>query len=824
MALINKLIPRQFRNSSSLNSKSDTCLLTKKQGGKPRGVLLEAVKNQRNSEKICTNGDSIGSNQPQTSARVRLLLFRECEVRGRRLIFDSGGGGGPWHQFKDEFQELQLMKDMVFGSATLKYSGDNFRVHDFTPVSWKGYEIMLSKVFLIPPLAQQPSRIVNRNKMSANTVNEADKLANAPKDSGYVETWAEGGGSNNSACWSSGISLATSGGSSRTSFASGSLVIPRIASGRKTVSDSLLNNSNQGSSHDHQPQNRNHKTRLAMALLFPPTEELKEISTREVVFGPNASLVEHFVQRLQLGVLRAYASRTNFHNFIQEAISQFEKDMARLVNAWKCTAIPTCSMALDADSSAICNRQQMAQRFMTNWESIVTETDTKLTRFFWSSLLSALLTYHVNWLYSFVTEPAEFFDCGTRVLVLSKDSNLARRLLNVLGYFVRVSAPAVHQPGEVTLADHSPRLNGNSPKLPAEECSTECPTQICHSKSMFQLGYADGASNSSPDMLRMRRNGSSSLERRTTLEQLPHRRSSQQLENTRYLRNYYDVRFQLSPDTIAKRDPTKAFANLISSIAKNGFHEFYTEELATTPENNKPVSCAFFVGSIPDKTSSHEESPSLTGNEPGGNSTATSVRPVQVQMPSVSAKIPVNEQTRPPSWNWMYGTELQDEYQAGKTLQSCDPSQKDWLSNLQLDLRAASARRKSVHCIVANTDTWEVQVLTCVEEEVIPPRTKQYWVPVTMSGQVAALVESTQLLWLMMRDAEQCLDHIESRLRFLCQKSEDLGALLSTSIQSWNIDRVSRLLDIENQDLPLLMAACSVHSPAVNSMGGVTIL
>lgn len=46
-------------------------------------------------------------------------------------------------------------------------------------------------------------------------------------------------------------------------------------------------------------------------------------------------------------------------------------------------------------------------------------------------------------------------------------------------------------------------------------------------------------------------------------------------------------------------------------------------------------------------------------------------------------------------------------------------------------------------------------MLTCVEEETIPPRIKQYWVPVTMSGQVAALVESTQLLWLMMRDAEK---------------------------------------------------------------------
>lgn len=75
-----------------------------------------------------------------------MLLFRECEVRGRRLLFDSGGGlgscdevsGGQQQKFKDEFQEIQLMKDMVFGSATLKYSGENVRVHDFSSDPWKG--------------------------------------------------------------------------------------------------------------------------------------------------------------------------------------------------------------------------------------------------------------------------------------------------------------------------------------------------------------------------------------------------------------------------------------------------------------------------------------------------------------------------------------------------------------------------------------------------------------------------------------------------------------------------------------------------------------
>lgn len=56
--------------------------------------------------------------------------------------------------------------------------------------------------------------------------------------------------------------------------------------------------------------------------------------------------------------------------------------------------------------------------------------------------------------------------------------------------------------------------------------------------------------------------------------------------------------------------------------------------------------------------------------------------------------------------NWMCGTELADEYYAGRTLQSCNPDQTDWLNDLQLDLRAASAYRKTVHCVVANTDTW----------------------------------------------------------------------------------------------------------------------
>lgn len=247
------------------------------------------------------------------------------------------------------------------------------------------------------------------------------------------------------------------------------------------------------------------------------------------------------------------------------------------------------------------------------------------TNSFWSSLLSALLTYHVNWLYSFVSEPAEFFDCGTRVLILSKDDGLAQRLLHVLSYFVRVNVPTAKLAESSSLSVVGPMkplaVNANV----SETSELVVSAHMGHSKSMSQLGYAERASSLSPTTLSMRRNGSS-LDRRIGSTPLANRRSSQQLENTRYLRNYYDVRFQLSPDTIAKRDG-KAFANLISSIAKNGFQDFYAEELA---DNGEPpsASCAFFVGSIPDKSNGREDSPPTSSQ----SYTATS-KPVQVQIP-----------------------------------------------------------------------------------------------------------------------------------------------------------------------------------------------
>lgn len=51
--------------------------------------------------------------------------------------------------------------------------------------------------------------------------------------------------------------------------------------------------------------------------------------------------------------------------------------MDRLLNAPRNVEMPVY-LALAATNTSI--RQQIAQQFMMNWESVVTETDTKLTR------------------------------------------------------------------------------------------------------------------------------------------------------------------------------------------------------------------------------------------------------------------------------------------------------------------------------------------------------------------------------------------------------------------------------------------------------------
>lgn len=102
-------------------------------------------------------------------------------------------------------------------------------------------------------------------------------------------------------------------------------------------------------------------------------------SARDVVLD-EFGVMEHFVQRLQHGVTRAYWSRNHFQVLVREALAQFERDL-NAVLALALNARPPAYVSLHRASRRDCaHEQQVAQRFMTDWESVINETDTKLTR------------------------------------------------------------------------------------------------------------------------------------------------------------------------------------------------------------------------------------------------------------------------------------------------------------------------------------------------------------------------------------------------------------------------------------------------------------
>jgi len=263
---------------------------------------------------------------------------------------------------------------------------------------------------------------------------------------------------------------------------------------------------------------------------------------------------------------------------------------------------------------------------------------TRLFSSFWSTLLSAVLTYHVNWFHSYVSHKSEFFDCGTRILVLSKNKSLAERILYLLSYFVRhasVSSDPIHR--KSSSADTANRdlpgghghLNVNNGKFPRnmnEPANDESTIALVSS-----TGHLSVPTDSSPSLSHLRSES--------------YRRSSQQLENARYLRNYYDVRFQLSPDTLTKRDGRTTFANVKYSIAKNGFQDFSFRETSNTlspsteqqqqqPSNASSQSSgeneapAFFVGSFPDGSPYQRNEALRQSVDSPGDST-----PIQVPIP-----------------------------------------------------------------------------------------------------------------------------------------------------------------------------------------------
>ncbi|XP_066135976.1 folliculin-interacting protein 2 isoform X2 [Saccopteryx bilineata] len=108
-------------------------------------------------------------------------------------------------------------------------------------------------------------------------------------------------------------------------------------------------------------------------------------------------------------------------------------------------------------------------------------------------------------------------------------------------------------------------------------------------------------------------------------------------------------------------------------------------------------------------------------------------------------------------------------------------------------------------CIIADTDKWSVQVATSQRKVMDSTKLGQ---DVLVSSQVSGLLQSILQLYKLHLPADFCVMHLEDRLQEMYLKSKMLSEYLRGHTRV-------HVKEIESNDLPLLTAIASTHSPHV---------
>ncbi|NXO81841.1 FNIP2 protein, partial [Sitta europaea] len=114
-------------------------------------------------------------------------------------------------------------------------------------------------------------------------------------------------------------------------------------------------------------------------------------------------------------------------------------------------------------------------------------------------------------------------------------------------------------------------------------------------------------------------------------------------------------------------------------------------------------------------------------------------------------------------------------------------------------------------CIIADTDKWNVQVATSQRKMMDSAKLGK---DVLVSSQVSSLLQSILQLYKLNVPADFCIMHLEDRLQEMYLKSKMLSEYLRGHTRV-HVKELGIVLGIESNDLPLLAAIASTHSPYV---------
>ncbi|KAG6439080.1 hypothetical protein O3G_MSEX000468 [Manduca sexta] len=92
-----------------------------------------------------------------------------------------------------------------------------------------------------------------------------------------------------------------------------------------------------------------------------------------------------------------------------------------------------------------------------------------------------------------------------------------------------------------------------------------------------------------------------------------------------------------------------------------------------------------------------------------------------------------------------------------------------------------------------------------------------------MSSLVGSMLDALPLMWKAKVPAHQCLSFLEGKLREFCVLSKTLADMLM-STDFCDIATLTKSLNVDVNDVPLLLAVATTHTPQVATRYGISYM
>jgi len=859
---------------------------------------------------------------------VRVILFRECDRKGKKLLFDSNtierqeltgnfeedsmelyteiGEGVGYKYLHPPYKDVKLISEMIFGSAAVAYQSSNMKIHQLD----NGSQIMWSSVVQAPRITRGVKASDQslgssfgcsfgsfhnneQNDVYAAPIFPADALHDASSTSG-----------SDSGCYSS--YAASSNHTSFHSFPTVDYEVDVIAPCRRRLSSnadmpdygslcslqrrwlSMVENSltpnefsppslpetsnariqfatspnltsentNRGSrsglllatSPNLIPENTSRGSRsgliyhgdnlksggrnavLGLAIIIKPPDE----AANKLLFKQNLILEDIYNELLQ-SVQQAYIHKKRFVATVYAGYEHCVKSINKIYTishlfspAWHLCTHKDDTVLQDKLVADIC---YLKRTF-----------DTKETNFFFSALLTGVLSHHLGWVETvmpssgvgdnFLNKPGalgmeEFsrenwysptrmqfrelhgmLGCPVRnakTLILTEHEDTARKMIFVLSYFIRCSQ--IFDQELKFPENNAETLSYSIKKKDVVRCP-ESPNQNFQNMNSSQSSQATvilAKSSSSPVMeksnfSKMKKSHSfiCSLGDLATAESdIIHKVSNEKVnfligedENLNISTDYIEEQFDSGLDI--EEDIND---NIMSRLALQNPQDVIITKGVTVTMKNEPYS--------EDSLDDPEECINIT------------------EVPYSSPEVTRSSPASLPSLIC-----CSDSYMTGTVLQGCfQQTSESWRTHLQSDLFATASNNfvtsvtdESI-CVVGDTARREVSLVSA--QQVVVGRSG---LPVPMSPLVATVLDTFASTAEFNLPASVVLNQLEDNLQQLYLQSCILAEYLLTAEDFINLQSIASVLDLDPCDIPLLLAVASTHTPLVGQKYGLSFI